>query len=220
MGGRALRGDVARHMQNAREVPYREVVDRTIAKLNDLAERIAERTTLVNRMVQWWGPRGFFRGGSNPAPGPGKPPGPPGKPGVAAEPEPPLKGMSGATLLRLAGLAVLVLDLMHNFSAQHTYQVAKGVAATAATDVTAEMILGRAAMRASILLMFFGGMRSDNAQLNQALEEQEARELGERALRSRIWDRFEKHYTEGYPAAERYVIDQIIREDAEQRARR
>ncbi|GIH15168.1 hypothetical protein Raf01_33400 [Rugosimonospora africana] len=220
VAGKALRGDVARNMQNSREVPYREVVAKTIAKLNDLTERIAEHTTLVNRMVQWWGPRGWFRGGSSPAPGPGKPPGPPGRPGATAEPEGPLKGMSGATLLRLAGLAILVMDLFNNFSARHSYEVAKGIAGTAATDVAAEMILGRACMRASILLTFFGGMRSDNAQLNQALEEKEARELGEKALRSRIWDRFERHYTEGYEAAQNYVIEQIIREDAEQRARR
>ncbi|GIH06146.1 hypothetical protein Rhe02_42130 [Rhizocola hellebori] len=134
---------------------------------------------------------------------------------AAAAPRNSQKGAADlGIMMTLASIGLTVLQFLDDPSARNAAEIAQGLAAQAAMDAVAVRLLGRSIGGP---LMFFGGMRSDNAQYNAQMEEQEMRELGERELRFRVMDYRDSRPDVPVAEARRIIIQSILAEHEKRR---
>jgi RHS repeat-associated protein len=135
---------------------------------------------------------------------------------LAKSPEPsaraPQRGFATLQVMgSIASVGLLVLMLVKDFSAKNALQIAKAVAGQAALDAAAVAIIGRSI---SGPLIFFGGMRSDNAKFAAEQERRELEEAAENEIRGRAWDYMDSRPGVSEAQARRHVIESILADEA------
>jgi RHS repeat-associated protein len=112
-----------------------------------------------------------------------------------------------AMMMNLALVGIIIADLYNDPSPQNVGRIGLALGEVTALDVLARRFLG-GSIAAS--LIFFGGMRSDNAKFNSAQEQQEQIERLRKRIDDRAWDYWDDHPGIGLNAARAHVIFGIL----------